>query len=305
MKLGVIGGAGLLGTTSAFCVGGKNVFDEIKLVDMKENMVHSHVMDMDQALLELSDTRISFANYEDLGDTDVILIGAAMPERQVQDRNEKLNENLNLIKSVCQRLKDANVIKDQIIINTTNPVDVFNYTVYKLLGLPRERIIGFSANDTLRFKWAIAHAFQVPYKEIDAICLGEHGDGQVAVYSGVKINGKPVEIDEDRKKVIAGMIGEWYRDYNALDSKRTTGWTSGIMLSRYMELIAKDDGTVINCSAVLDGEYGQKDVSIGVPVTLGKGGIKKIVDMPLAENEKASFDATSDKLRTLLASIDI
>lgn len=303
MKLGVIGGAGLLGTTTAFCAGGKGIFEEIKLVDMKENMVHSHVMDMDQALLEQSNTRISFATYADLADVDIIMIGAAMPERQVQDRNEKLNENLNLIKSVCSSLKNANVIKNQIIINTTNPVDIFNYVVQQLLELPRERVIGFSANDTLRFKWAISKTLNVPYKAIDAICLGEHGDGQVAIYSGIKVDGKAVDVDADKKANIAKMIGQWYLDYNALDSKRTTGWTSGIMLARYMELIAEDGDTVINCSAVLDGEYGQKAISIGVPVQFGKDGIKKIVDIPMSDEEKASFDGTSAKIRSILESI--
>ena len=303
MKLGIIGGAGLLGSTTALIAGERGIFEEIKLVDMKENVVMSHVMDMSQALLEFSGTKVSCAKYEELKDTDIILIAAAMPERQVQDRNEKLAENLSLINSVCSSLLKADAIQNQIIINTTNPVDIFNYIVYKSLGLPREKIIGFSANDTLRFKWAIGKTLNVPYNKIDAICLGEHGDDQVPVYSGIKVNGEAANLSSQQKHQISEMVGEWYRDYNALDSKRTTGWTSGVMLTKYMELIAKKNDTVINCSAVLDGEYGESNVSIGVPAILGMGGIERIVDIDLDKDEKLLFGNTAQKLRGILKSI--
>lgn len=301
MKLGVIGGAGLLGSTTAFYAGTQGIFSEIKLLDVKENVLRSHVMDMDQALLPLSDTRVTFADYSDLGDCDIILIAASLPERAVDNRNEYLQGNLKLVRTICENLKQY--AKDKIIINTTNPIDVFNYAVWKLLDFPREKMIGFCINDTLRLKWALSKVRNVPYSDIDAIVLGEHGDGQVPVLSGVKIGGSPANLTADEIEKADTTIGNWFREYQALDSKRTTGWTSAINITKIMRCIVEESDEVLNCSAILDGQFGQKDVSIGVPVKLNKNGIASIESIDLADTEKAKFDKTSDHLRELIASI--
>ena len=130
MKLGVIGGAGLLGSTSAFLAGMKGYLEEIKLVDIKENLVKNHVMDMGQAVYSASKTKISFGSNSDLADCGIILITASIPERRVEDRMEYLRDNMKIVKPICEQIK-ANC-SEAVIINATNPVDIFNYVIYKI-----------------------------------------------------------------------------------------------------------------------------------------------------------------------------
>ena len=154
-RLGIVGGAGLLGSTTAFCVAQTGVFDEIILLDIKENMVMSHVMDMGQAMCPISKTKLLKGDYEDLAECDVVLVTASLPERKVANRNEFLQDNLGIVTPICEKLKTF-CKKDCVLINATNPVDVFTYVYWKLLGWDRHQVLGFCANDTLRLKWATA-----------------------------------------------------------------------------------------------------------------------------------------------------
>lgn len=302
MKLGIIGGAGLLGATTAFFAGSKNILDEIKLVDLNENMAMSHAMDMGQALQGISKTKVTKADYPDLADCDIILITASLPERNVANRNEYLEGNLGVVTPICNSLKEY-CKNEAIVINATNPIDVFNYVVYKQLGWNRGKMIGFSANDTLRLKWA---ANLVTGKEIDkleALCVGEHGDGQVRLYDQMKYDGQPLILTDEEKKQIEEKTANWFTEYQALKSGRTSGWTSAVSLTAIIEAIAKDTREVIPCSAVLEGEMGYNGLSMGMSVCLGKEGIIKINDPGFTAEQKARLDMTADKIKGLIQGI--
>lgn len=301
MKLGIIGGAGLLGSTTAFYAGMSGALTEIKLVDVKENMVMSHVMDMDQALSTLSPTRVVKANYPDLGDCDIILITASLPERNVSNRNEYLQGNLALVRDICENIK--RFCKDKIVINATNPIDVFNYVVWKLLLWPKEKILGFSINDSVRFRWAVANVKNVPIASVSAICVGEHGEGQVPLFSDVQIDGMPAALTVVEQASVNSAVSNWFKEYQALNSGRTSGWTSALGLGKMITAIAKDSREVIPCSVILDGKYGQSDVSIGVPVTLGRNGVGHINTFSMSESEQDNFCQAAEKIRGLVASI--
>ena len=301
MKLGIVGGGGLLGSTTAFYAGLSGVLSEIKLLDVKENMVMSHAMDMDQALSTLSPTRVVKANYEELADCEIVLITASLPERTVKNRNEFLQDNLSLIKDVCENIKKY--CKAPIVINATNPIDVFNYVVWKRLGLPREKMLGFCINDSVRLRWSIAKHLNIPTAGVEAICIGEHGESQVPLFSGVRIDQKPYALSEDSKIAVMGEIGRWFKNYQALESGRTSGWTSALGLGKMIGAIARENAEVIPCSAILDGEYGQKDVSIGVPVLLGRGGVREICTVPMSAHEKEKFAQSADKIRGILSQV--
>lgn len=132
MKLGVIGGAGLLGSTSAFIAGMKGYLDEIKLVDIKKNLAICHVMDTGQAIYSVSKTKITYADYEDLSDCGIILISTGIPERKVSDRMEYLRDNMKIIKPIYLKIREY--CRNAVIINATNLVDIFNYVVWKLVS---------------------------------------------------------------------------------------------------------------------------------------------------------------------------
>jgi malate dehydrogenase len=302
VKLGIVGGAGLLGSTAAFCTGTKDVFDEIRLLDVKENLVMSHVMDMSQAMCPVSRTKITKADFDGLGDCDVVLVTASLPERKVASRNEFLADNLGIVTSLCEKLKE--VCKPGcVLLNATNPVDVFTYVYWKLLGWDRFRVLGFCANDTLRFKWATEQITGKNFREIDAVCIGEHGDGQIRLYDQMRYEGEPLVLTDREKEQIESLTSEWFGRYQALDCGRTTGWTSGVMLADILETIATDSGRILPCSLPLDGELGYSHVSMGVPCVLGREGVRKILDPQLTAAQKATLDKTTDKISGLIAGI--
>ena len=302
MKLGIVGGAGLLGTTTAFCVGERGIFDEIKLLDVKENMVMSHVMDMGQALLPISKTRISKADYEDLGDCDMILVTASLPERKVANRNEFLKDNLGVVTPICEKLKRV-CTKEPVLINATNPIDVFTYVYWKLLGWDRHKVLGFCANDTLRLKWATEKVTGKAFQDLDGLCVGEHGDGQVRLYDQMKYRGEPLALSQEQRREIESITAQWFTNYQALESGRTSGWTSGVMLSAMICAIAGDRNEVMPCSISMDGELGYHHVSLGMPCLLGAGGVKQILDPKLTPQQKQQLDEVAKKIDGLITGI--
>lgn len=299
MKLGVVGGAGLLGSTSAFLAGMKGYLEEIKLLDVKENLVKNHVLDMGQALYSVSDTKVSYADYKDLSDCGIILITASLPERKVANRLEYLWDNMKIIQPVCENIK-ANC-PETVIINATNPVDIFNYVIWKTLGWDRKKIIGFNGNDTYRLKWASSKVTGKKFADIDGFAIGEHGNGQINLYDKMTFKGEPLALSEKEIGEVENMTANFFSEFNALNSGRTSGWTSAVNIENLIEAVATNSGRVLECSSVLDGEYGLCGVSLGVPVSIGAEGMLEYRLPELTESQKERLKAVSDALKKTIA----
>ncbi|HWR61793.1 MAG TPA: hypothetical protein VN580_09295 [Clostridia bacterium] len=301
MKLAVIGGSGLIGSTTAFLAAQKGIFDEIRLLGRRRNMVLSHAMDMEHALLPFSETRVRAAEYDGIGDCDVIFITAGAPERAVATRDEYLKDNLKIIDEIAENLDKYN--KDGIVLIATNPIDVFNYYLYRKLCRSKSRMLGFSANDSLRLKWAVSREFGLEFDRLEGYCIGEHGEGQVPLMNLIRYDGRPFAISEEKKPVIKNRLLEWFRDFQRLDSKRTSGWTSSVTAVEILGAIATDSGKIIECSVPLEGELGYYNVSVGMPVSLGLQGVKEIIVPELTADEKGALDAAVGKIKAQLESI--
>ena len=299
MKLGVVGGAGLLGSTSAFLAGMKGYLEEIKLLDVKENLVKNHVLDMGQALYSVSDTKVSYADYKDLSDCGIILITASLPERKVANRLEYLWDNMKIIQPVCENIK-ANC-PETVIINATNPVDIFNYVIWKTLGWDRKKIIGFNGNDTYRLKWASSKVTGKKFADIDGFAIGEHGNGQINLYDKMTFKSEPLALSEKEIGEVENMTANFFSEFNALNSGRTSGWTSAVNIENLIEAVATNSGRVLECSSVLDGEYGLSGVSLGVPVSIGAEGMLEYRLPELTESQKERLTAVSDALKKTIA----
>lgn len=303
MKLGVIGGAGLLGSTSAFLAGMKGYLEEIKLVDIKENLAKNHVMDMGQAIYPYSGTKITFAEYKDLSDCGVILISASIPERKVSDRMEYLRDNMKIIKPICQNIKDF--CKDAVIINATNPVDIFNYIIWKLVGCDRKKILGFNGNDTFRLKWAVSNVTGKGFSSLDGFCIGEHGNGQLNLYEQMTCGGKPLCLSQKEIAEVEEITSNFFAKFQALDSGRTSGWCSSINIEELIEAVATDSGKTIVCSSVLEGEYGYSKISFGVPVSVGSEGIISYNMPELTKAQKEKLDSIALSLEETIKKVEI
>ncbi len=302
MKMGVVGGAGLLGSTSAFLAGLKGYLEEIKLIDVKENLAKCHVLDMGQAIYGSSGTKVTYGEYKDLADCGIILITASIPERKVADRLEYLYDNMNLVKPICEQIRES-CPNQAVIINATNPVDIFNYIIWKVLGWDRKKILGFNGNDTYRLKWAVSKVTGKPFKDIEGFCIGEHGNGQINLYDQITCCGEPLALSNDKITAVENMTSNFFAEFQSLDSGRTSGWCSSVNIEPLIEAIATDSGKVLECSSILDGEYGYSGVSFGIPVSVGKDGIISYEMPALSDTQKAKLDSVSENIKNTLTKV--
>ncbi len=303
MKLGIVGGAGLLGSTTAFVLGMRNVVEEIKLVDLNENAAKNQAMDMGQAILPFSATKITAAHYSDLGDCEVILVTANASTRQVTDRSERLKDNMGLLGPITKEIKTY-CKQDPIVIVCANPVDVFTYVGWKLMGSGTGKVIGFSSNDTMRLKWAVSEVKGVDYRDLDGVCIGEHGDSQVRLLDKMTCKGEKLTFTEEEKAQVIKLTGDWFREFSALNVKRSTGWTSGVNLAEMIEAIVTDSKKLLPCSAVFSGEFGYDGVACGALCRLGKGGVEEIT-LPLNDEQKAEMDHAVSKIKEQIALVNL
>ena len=301
MKLAVIGGGGLLGSTTAFLAACKGLFEEIYLIGRRQNVVKSHVMDMDMTMRALSNTRIYEGTYDCLNGCDVILFTASPPEREVDNRNEYLKGNISLVQEILEQI--AARCENKIILVATNPIDIFNYINHKVLGWRRNYFLGYSQNDTMRLRWALADITGEPCADFEAYVLGEHGDLQIPVFEHVLLGGKPYIVEKKVKEKALEMVSTYFRTFQALDAKRTSGWTSAVGMAAMLEAIVNETDEIFACSAVLQGEYGEQDVSMGVPVRLGRMGIREIVELPLAKETRERFGFVAEELRARIRAV--
>lgn len=303
LKLVIIGGTGAIGSTTAFLTAQKGIYDEIKLVGRKKNVLKHHAMDMEHALMPFSKTVVSAAEYEDISDCQVIFIAAGAPERKVVSRDEYLRDNIKVMDEIL--VNSCHFNKNAVILTATNPIDVFNFYLYKKLNKDRMKMLGFSANDSLRLRWALSEKFSLDFHKTEAYCIGEHGEDQVPLMNDIKYDGKIMTVEDETKKDIKKILVDWFLEFQGLDARRTSGWTSSVTASEVLEAIACDSGKIIECSVPLEGEFGIKEVSLGMMVKLGKEGAKEIIVPELNETEKNSVHKAASKIKEQITHLNI
>jgi|GEM_PF-746970 len=233
MKLGIVGGAGGLGSTMAFYLGLQGFFEEISLADVKANVLGTHLVDLTECFSEETRTRISGGGWEALAGCGLVIMAASATRAKVESRNEYLAANIKLVRETAARLKEF--CPEATVITATAPVDVFNMVLQAETGWDRHRFLGFNRNDSQRFRWAVSEVMQIDGRRVGGLVLGEHGETQVPIFSTVTIDGRPAELSGSRKLAVEKILGEWYSRWQALDSGRTTTWTSATSISHMIK----------------------------------------------------------------------
>ncbi len=171
-------------------------------------------------------------------------------------------------------------------------------------GLDRFRVLGYSLNDSIRFRMLVARALGVKSTRVDGIIMGEHTHNLVFLFSSITVDGKSVSLTDEVKQSIRQGIPATMKAYDKLQAGRTTGWTTAIGLVSMVAAVCRDTGEVIPCSIVLDGEYGCRNLSMGVPAILGKGGVKQIVKLKLAPDEERELERSINGLEVTARFVD-
>lgn len=286
-------GAGNVGATAANVIALREVADEVVMIDIKEGVSEGKAMDMMQTvnLLDVN-TRIKGVtnDYEATAGSDVVVITSGIPRKPGMTREELIGVNAGIVKQVTESVLKHS--PDAIIVCVSNPMDTMTYLIHKISGLPKNRIIGMGgALDSSRFKYYLSQALGANPNEVEGFVIGGHGDTTMipmkrfASYRGIPASDLLDAATLD--KVVADtMVG------GATLTKLlgTSAWYApGASASEVVEAIIHDQKAVIPCSALLEGEYGEKDLCIGVPCVLGKNGIERIIELDLNEEEKALF----------------
>lgn len=294
-------GAGNVGATCANVLAVNEVANEVVLIDIKEGLAEGKAMDiMQTAQLMGFDTVVKGVtnDYTQTADSDVVVITSGLPRKPGMTREELIGVNAGIVKSVAQ-----NILKyspNTILVIVSNPMDPMAYLSLKTLGLPRNRVIGMGgALDSSRFKYFLSQALECNANEVEGLVVGGHGDTtmipltSLATYKGVPVT-KLLSEEKLQEVVKNTMVG----GATLTGLLGTSAWMAPGAASSYLvESIIKDQKKMIVCATYLDGEYGMKDITIGVPVIIGKNGIERIVELELSADEKAKLAESEAAVR--------
>ncbi|OGO19461.1 MAG: hypothetical protein A2144_08160 [Chloroflexi bacterium RBG_16_50_9] len=302
MKITVIGAAGCIGSAAAFYIAANGLANEIIMIDPQENLLLHHAMDLGTAVSD-QDTIIRTGNFSDMTGTDIVINAAGAHQALIASRMEMLPKNLTIVQDIAREI--FQYCPEAVMITATNPVDPLNYATYLLSpGRDRSRFIGYSRNDSARFRMMVAQALGVRNSRTEGTVIGEHGASQVLLFSSVRVNKKRVSIGDDIKQEIRKKVPNILRSYEELKTGRTAGWTSAIGLAAVARAIIRNTGDVIPCSAVLSGEYGCQGLSMGVPAVIGQGGIHEILEWDLAPDEQEGLKGTINALQPAMKYVE-
>jgi len=302
MKVTVVG-AGAVGATCADNIARAALCEELVLLDIKEGVSEGKSIDMLQTATLLGyDTKIigSTNDYLKTANSDIVVITSGLPRKPGMTREELIGINAGIVKGVAE-----NILKhspNAIFIIISNPMDTMTYLALKSTGLPKKRIIGMGgALDSSRFKYYLSQAMKCSPNDLQGVVIGGHGDTtmipltRLATYSGVPVS-KFLSAEVLKKVAADTMVG----GATLTGLLGTSAWYApGAAGAALVETIARDQQRIIPCCVYLEGEYGQRDICLGVPVVIGRNGWESIVDYDLNDEEKALFAKSADAVRNM------
>jgi len=302
MKITVVG-AGAVGATCADNIARKELATELVLLDIKEGFAEGKAQDMMQTAALLGfDTRISGStnDYSKTANSDVVVITSGLPRKPGMTREELIDTNAGIVKGVCE-----NILKfspNAIIIVISNPMDTMTYLALQSTGLAKNKIIGMGGTlDSARFKYQLSTTLNCSPADLNALVVGGHGDTTMiplikhATWNSIPVT-KFLDAAQQEKIINDTMVG------GATLTKLlgTSAWYApGAAGAALVESIVRDEKKLFTCCVSLNGEYGQKDICLGVPVVIGKNGWEKIVEMDLSADEQAAFNKSADAVRSM------
>ena len=306
MKVTVVG-AGNVGATCADVLAHKDVVNEIVLLDIKEGFAEGKALDIwETSPIDLYDTRTvgSTNDYTRTANSDVVVITSGLPRKPGMSRDDLIATNAGIVKTVTD-----NIIKyspNAIIIVVSNPLDVMTYCAYLTAKVDSKRVFGMAGIlDTARYRSFLAMELNVSPKDIQAVLMGGHGDTMVPLPRYTTVGGIPVTELISKDKLDAIIERTKVGGGEIVQLLGTSAWYApGAAAAQMVEAIVRDQKRVFPVCAWLQGEYGMKDIYLGVPVVLGKNGIEKIIELKLNDDEKALLKSSAEAVKSVMDVLD-
>src|SRR5688572_22194545 len=302
-KITVVGG-GNVGATCAQGIALKELAREVYLIDILEGVPQGKGLDQwESAPIEGFDTRVIGTNsYADTADSDLIVVTAGIARKPGMSREDLLNTNAGIVRDVSENIKRSS--PNAIVIMVSNPLDTMAYVCMKATGFPRERVIGMAGVlDTARYRSFIALELDVSVEDIQALVLGGHGDTMVPLASYTTVSGIPLSqlLSQDRIDKLVDRARNGGAEIVSLLKTGSAYYAPAAAAVQMAEAIVLDKKRLLPCSAWLTGEFGMKNLFLGVPCKLGRNGLEKIIEVKLTESEHAALKKSGDAVLETMA----
>lgn len=304
-KVAIIG-SGFVGSTAAYAILIKQTASEIALIDIRKKKAEGEAMDLEHGIQFVPGSKITYGDsYELCKGADVVVITAGLAQKPGETRLQLVSKNAKIFKGMIPKITEHN--KDCVIVLVTNPVDIMTYLTHKYSGFPKERVFGTGTTlDTARFRYYLGEHFNVNPHSVHAYIFGEHGDSEFPVWSKVSIGGQKVQDMEGYSKEKMDEIFKKTKNaaYEIIAKKGATYYAIGLAIEEIVGAIIKDEDKIFPVSSYLDNYYDESGVCLSTPCVIGRGGIKKRIQLPLNEDEQKSLHKSAEVLKKIIRDVE-
>ena len=307
-KAAVIG-CGFVGASTAFSLVQKGLFSELVLIDANKEKAEGEAMDLSHGRPFVHSMKIYAGDYDDISDCALIIITAGANQKPGETRLDLVHKNVAIFKSIIPEITKRNFEGNLLIV--ANPVDILTYAALKISGYPKERVFGSgTVLDSARFRYLLSEHLDVDSRSVHAFIIGEHGDSELAVWSGANVSGIPIhdfcEIrghydHEQAMEQIYRRVRE--SAYQIIEEKGATYYGVAMAVTRIVVALIRDEGAVLPISSLMQGEYGLSDLCISVPAIVGGNGVQQVLEIPLNEKEHTELLHSANELKEILQKI--
>jgi L-lactate dehydrogenase len=307
MKVSIIGGGGLVGSSTAFALQCGGVVSSICLIDANHELAQGQALDLLHGASLAADQRISAGDMSEVASSQVVIVTAGLRRKPDESRLDLINRNVDLFLGLLDQMKSAGLKENTYLIVVSNPVDVLTYLAVRLSGLPWQRVIGLgTVLDTARFRSNLAKRLQVPATQVAALILGEHGDSMVPIWSSATIGGLALDqwpgwdanVQKETFEATKGSGAQ------VIKLKGGAGYAVGLSIREVVHAIALDSRRVLPVSTLQQGSYGVRDVCLSVPTEVGCGGVRKQIELALTPKERLGLQNSARVLRETIGAVE-
>ena len=304
-------GCGFVGASIAFRFLQQGLFSKLVLLDVNREKAEGEAMDLSDGLPYASPVEITAGTYDDIADCALVVITAGANQKPGETRLDLMGKNIAILRSIIGEITARDF--GGILLVVSNPVDVLTYAAWKLSGYPRQRVIGSgTVLDTGRLKQLLGEELRVDSRNVHAFIVGEHGDSELAVWSGANVSGVDLEhfCRLRGNGLHAADMDRLYREvrdsaYQIIQRKGATYYGIAMTVGRIAEAIVRDEHAVLPISAVLEGQYGQEGLALSLPAIVGRNGLEEVLEVPMSQGERLALDASARQLKEAIAALKL
>jgi L-lactate dehydrogenase len=307
MKVSIIGGGGLVGSTAAYALQCGGTVSDICLIDANKDMAQGQAIDLLHGASLVADQRIHAGDMDEVASSNIVVITAGLRRKPDESRLDLINRNVDLFLNLLEQAKSAGLKDNSYLVVVSNPVDVLTYLAVQRSGLPWQRVLGLGTQlDTARFRSYLSRRLKVPATQVQALILGEHGDSMVPIWSSATIAGLPMEQFPGFSPVMQKEVFEDTKTAGAqcIKLKGGSAFAVGLSIREVVDALATDSRRILPVSTLQNGKYGIRDVCLSVPTVVGCGGAREQIEMPLTSKEKLAMQNSARVLRETIDTVE-